>query len=142
MEKLPANKTNKTSLISTNSLELDDDNLNSFYIGTKTNPPINKNMIDELEIQAQGISNELETMLRNLQSQMFEASVLTTASFDVYKQTIENHCTAINNVTEKSKELIQLCIRIDKGFSHVQTLASQIKNIRQQVDALHTALGK
>jgi hypothetical protein len=64
--------TNKTSLISTNSLELDDDNLNSFYIGTKTDPPINKNMIDELEIQAQGISNELETMLRNLQSQMFE----------------------------------------------------------------------
>ncbi|CAB4422976.1 unnamed protein product [Rhizophagus irregularis] len=134
--------TNKTSLISTNSLELDDDNLNSFYIGTKTDPPINKNMIDELEIQAQGISNELETMLRNLQSQMFEASVLTTASFDVYKQTIENHCIAINNATEKSKELIQLCSRIDKGFSHIQTLASQIKSIRHQVDALHTALGK
>jgi hypothetical protein len=69
MENLPINK---TSLISTNSLELDDDNLNSFYIGTNSDPPINKNMIDELEIQAQGISNELETMLRNLQSQMFE----------------------------------------------------------------------
>ncbi|PKK76975.1 hypothetical protein GLOIN_2v1495698 [Rhizophagus irregularis DAOM 181602=DAOM 197198] len=99
-------------------------------------------MIDELEIQAQGISNELETMLRNLQSQMFEASVLTTASFDVYKQTIENHCIVINDATEKSKELIQLCSRIDKGFSHIQTLASKIKSIRHQVDALHTALGK
>ncbi|RGB40970.1 hypothetical protein C1646_686439 [Rhizophagus diaphanus] len=99
-------------------------------------------MIDELEIQAQGISNELDTMLRNLQSQMFEASVLTTASFDVYKQTIENHCIAINDATEKSKELIQLCLRIDKEFSHIQTLASQIKSIRQQIDALHTALGK
>ncbi|RIA90549.1 hypothetical protein C1645_823170 [Glomus cerebriforme] len=135
MENLPINKT-------ANSLELDDDNLNSFYIGTKSDPPINQDMIDELETQAQGISNELETMLRNLQSQMFEASVLTTASFDVYKQTIENHCNVIDNATKKSKELIQLCLRIDKEFSHVQTLASQVKSIKQQVDALHAALGR
>jgi hypothetical protein len=67
MENLPDN-------ITTNSLELDDDNLNSFYIGMKSDPPINQNMINELEKQAQGISNELEAMLRNLQSQMFEVS--------------------------------------------------------------------
>ncbi len=42
----------------------------------KSDPPINQNMIIELEKQAQGISNELEIMLRNLQSQMFEVKFL------------------------------------------------------------------
>ncbi|CAI2162581.1 18335_t:CDS:2 [Funneliformis geosporum] len=125
MENLSSHKTE--SILTTNSLELDDDSLNSFYIGMKSDPPINQNMIMELEKQAQGISNELETMLRNLQSQM---------------QTVENHCMVINDATKKSNELIELCVRIDKEFSHVQTLANQIKCIKHQVDALHSALGR
>ncbi|CAG8582521.1 9318_t:CDS:2 [Funneliformis caledonium] len=140
MENLSSHKAE--SILTTNSLELDDDSLNSFYIGMKSDPPLNQNLIIELEKQAQGISNELETMLRNLQSQMFEASVLTTASFEVYRQTVENHCMVINDATKKSNELIELCVRIDKEFSHVQTLASQIKSIKHQVDALHSALGR
>ncbi|RHZ78238.1 hypothetical protein Glove_166g214 [Diversispora epigaea] len=113
---------------------------NTFSIGRSS--PIDQNLINELERQAYGISNDLETMLQNLQSQMFEASVLTSASFNVYNQTITNNGIALNEAISKTQELIEICVKLDKEFVNVQTLASNIKNIRHQVDALHSAIGK
>ncbi|CAG8513802.1 7144_t:CDS:2, partial [Scutellospora calospora] len=99
----------------------------------------NSNLLNELEEQARGIAEDLETMFQNLKSQMFEASVLTSASFDVYKQTVENYSTEIKEASNKTRELIELCDRLDKEFVEVQILASNIKNIKQQIDTLHSA---
>ncbi|KAF0507840.1 BLOC-1-related complex subunit 6 [Gigaspora margarita] len=111
----------------------------STSISVRKTPPINPNLLNELEEQARGIAEDLEAMFQNLKSQMFEASVLTSASFDVYKQSVENYSTEIKEASNKTRELIELCVQLDKEFVDVQTLASNIKNIKQQVDTLHNA---
>ncbi|CAG8470424.1 13985_t:CDS:2 [Acaulospora colombiana] len=126
--------------MSNSSSPIDHPGGNTFSIGRS--PPIDPNLINELEKQAYGIANDLETMLQNLQSQMFEASVLTSASFDVYKQAILSHGAALEDASSKTRELIEMCVRLDKELANVQTMASNIKNIRQQVDTLHAAIGK
>ncbi|RIB18200.1 hypothetical protein C2G38_1366679 [Gigaspora rosea] len=123
------------SIMSATSHTSDD----STSISVRKTPPINPNLLNELEEQARGIAENLEAMFQNLKSQMFEASVLTSASFDVYKQTVENYSTEIKEASNKTRELIELCDQLDKEFVDVQTLASNIKNIKQQVDTLHNA---
>ncbi|CAG8624773.1 826_t:CDS:2, partial [Gigaspora rosea] len=95
----------------------------STSISVRKTPPINPNLLNELEEQARGIAENLEAMFQNLKSQMFEASVLTSASFDVYKQTVENYSTEIKEASNKTRELIELCDQLDKEFVDVQTLA-------------------
>ncbi|CAG8562268.1 273_t:CDS:2 [Cetraspora pellucida] len=92
----------------------------------KKTVPINKNLLNELEEQARGIADDLEAMFQNLKSQMFEASVLTSASFDVYKQTVENYSTEIKEASNKTRELIELCDQLDKEFVDIQTLANAL----------------
>ncbi|CAG8655293.1 7265_t:CDS:2 [Acaulospora morrowiae] len=113
---------------------------NTFSIGRSL--PIDPKLINELERQTYGIANDLEAMLRNLHSQMFEASVLTSASFDVYKQAVLNHGEVLKDASNKTRELIEMCVRLDKEFANVQIMANNIKSIKQQVDVLHAAVGK
>ncbi|KAF0507841.1 hypothetical protein F8M41_018894 [Gigaspora margarita] len=98
----------------------------STSISVRKTPPINPNLLNELEEQARGIAEDLEAMFQNLKSQMFEASVLTSASFDVYKQSVENYSTEIKEASNKTRELIELCVQLDKEFVDVQTLASNM----------------
>nr|CAG8442952.1 11879_t:CDS:2 [Entrophospora candida] len=96
--------------------------------------PIDTNLVDELEKQAQGISKDVETMFQHLQSQMFEATVLTKSSFEVYDQTIVKQGEAIETAIDKTKQLIELCVDLDKEFnSNVVGLSSKIKHIKQQI---------
>nr|CAG8437413.1 5830_t:CDS:2 [Entrophospora candida] len=89
--------------------------------------PIDTNLVDELEKQAQGISKDVETMFQHLQSQMFEATVLTKSSFEVYDQTIVKQGEAIETAIDKTKQLIELCVDLDKEFnSNVVGLSSKI----------------
>ncbi|CAJ0840521.1 21136_t:CDS:2 [Entrophospora sp. SA101] len=89
--------------------------------------PIDTNLVDELEKQAQGIFKDVETMFQHLQSQMFEATVLTKSSFEVYDQTIVKQGEAIETAIDKTKQLIELCVDLDKEFnSNVVGLSSKI----------------
>ncbi|CAH1758122.1 10976_t:CDS:2 [Entrophospora sp. SA101] len=96
--------------------------------------PIDTNLVDELEKQAQGIFKDVETMFQHLQSQMFEATVLTKSSFEVYDQTIVKQGEAIETAIDKTKQLIELCVDLDKEFNRLkQSLGLQdAGNIAQQ----------
>ncbi|CAG8504198.1 10943_t:CDS:2 [Ambispora leptoticha] len=101
---------------------------------------VNPQMINQLEQEANAITNDLDCMLKKLKMKMFEASTITRESFDVYDQTVTNYCAAIEETANKTRALINMCDALDKEFSNVNALAKNIKSIRKQLDALQYSI--
>ncbi|CAG8463047.1 6347_t:CDS:2 [Ambispora gerdemannii] len=101
---------------------------------------VDPQMINQLEQEANAITKDLDCMLKKLKTKMFEASTITRESFDVYDQTVTNYCAAIEETSNKTCALINMCETFDKEFSNVYALAKNIKNIRKQLDALQYSI--
>ncbi|PFX18235.1 uncharacterized protein LOC111339818 isoform X2 [Stylophora pistillata] len=97
-------------------------------------PPIDPNILNELEIRASDIAENLDHMLRTLGNSLKAMSQVSTDCLSAYNNCVDHVSEAVDVNIKSMYTLIARCEELNASLKPVQNLAEQVKEIKRTLD--------
>ncbi|KAI8913098.1 hypothetical protein DFJ77DRAFT_466752 [Powellomyces hirtus] len=104
--------------------------------------PIDPSLIDDVERHAQELSNGVYALVANLKTRMDEITSCTTTTVSVTRDAAVNLSTSATESMRQMDILIDAVMELRGDMGVIQTLATQIKSVKESLDGLEAIIGK
>ncbi|KND00648.1 uncharacterized protein SPPG_09141 [Spizellomyces punctatus DAOM BR117] len=104
--------------------------------------PIDPTLIDEIEKTAEQVSADVVRFLGNLKTRMDEITSYTHESVGVNRQAVNSLSHSIEESIDQMTGLINAVDELSHDMTAVQTLAGEIKTIKDALDRVESIIGK
>lgn len=103
-------------------------------------PPIDPQAINDLEMHALQVADNLDLLMGNLRSNLHKMSAITVGCLSAYKTSIDTTCDSVDSSIKSMYALMAKCEELSNSMKPVNRLAEQIKEIKRLLDRFESQI--
>ena len=97
-------------------------------------PPVDPEVLNDLELRAYGIAGNLDHMLATLANSLKAMSQVSTECLGAYGSCVDHVSEAVDENIKSMYTLIARCEELNASLKPLQNLAEQVKEIKRTLD--------